>query len=53
MAERYWLYAGHDSVEVLKPLLLSAMHALNGLQPPLEHAEPPSLHAVYLQLASS
>ena len=49
VAERYWLYAGHEDVEMLKLLLLSSMHALNGLQPPLEHAAPPSLHAVYLQ----
>ena len=34
---------------MVKPLLLSSMHALKGLQPPLEHAVLPSLHAVYLQ----
>ena len=48
MAERYWLYAGHENAEVLKPLLLSSMHALNGLQAPIEHAELRSLHVVYL-----
>lgn len=34
---------------MLEPLLFSSMHALNGLQVLLEHAELPSLHAVYLQ----
>ena len=34
---------------MLKLLLLSSMHALNGVQPPPEHAVLPSLHAVYLQ----
>lgn len=48
VAERYWLRAGHGEVDVLRPLLLGKVQALQGLQ------DAPQalllLHAVYLQV---